>query len=177
MANNGLVSIDKAFEWLAVLETVLAGVTLGYGAWLTTPEKNLTFMSDTLFVLSFPIALAALLWFFRYLTVGNFRKSVLSMYSWSFLTTIFLVNVIMLLAFVLFGNQVNLLLASIAAIFIAEIIGAVFPYKKIIEINAESCVENPNINDVRFSLGLFFISGLFASALLIILPYAILPVR
>ena len=172
------LSIDKAFEWLLIL-AVLVGIILGYAAWFTTPAKNLAFMSDTLFTLVFPLVLVDLLWFSRYFTVADKTRSVLSMLSWSFLITSFLVDIVFLSAFVFFGLKADYLFISIVAVGVAISIGVSFPYRKIIEESTHLYV-NKSLDHIEYwrqrkkaksSLTIFFIEGLIIDSLLIILPF------
>jgi hypothetical protein len=164
------MSIDKAFEWLVLLMTVLLGILFTFLTWVTKPEMNLDVTAKFMFSLTMPLILAICTWLWHLMTLSEGRKISLRLSSWGILSMVFAYYVMLFFTFVAFGVTRQFTLIAAVALSSGSAIVSLFPSKRILRAYRAMTPGNEFWNRWHAPVGAYLFGVCFA-AILILMPF------
>jgi len=163
-------SIDKAFEWLVLLMTVLIGILFTFLTWVTKPEISLDLTAKFMFSLTMPLVVAISIWLWHLMTLSEGLRISLCLSSWGILSMVFSYYIMLFFTFVAFGVTLQFTLMAAAALLSGSTIVTLFPSKRILRAYRAMTPENEFWNRQHAPVRAYLL-GAFLAAILILTPF------
>lgn len=174
---TNLESVEKAFDWLVLLVTILNGVIFAYWKWLTSQSTItldvLTFTARLMFSLIVPLVVLLFPVLWQNLTSNVEHKIALRMFSWGALIFIFAYYVLLFLSLELVsltrGFVVAYVISSVGSIVVIVLFQ--FPFRKIVALYKESTPNSKYWKKREIVTWVPYIVGLVLTGLIILLSF------
>ena len=170
-AEKILESLDKAFEWLVVLLTVLIAIIFQFLTWGIDPKQGTAFITRIMVTLVIPLTVSIMGWLWQAITLNRERKIFLKLFSWSSLSIVFLYYLELFAVLVMLGAipefpQNRDILIAIVLLFVAF-----FPHSQILKTYRAATLNLHFWEKGRFHIWTPHLAGVVIVGLSLLIPY------
>jgi hypothetical protein len=159
-------SVDKAFEWLVLVQTVLISIIFQVLTWITKPEINYKVIAQLMFSLTMPLVVLIITWFGQLIT----SKIFLRLFSWGMLAMVFSYYTLLFFVLVFLGITTEFSLVVIGSFIVVSAVVVFFPSKRILRIYRTAAAPDNKFWKKHADI-IWYIMGLIIASILILVPF------
>jgi len=164
-------SINKAFEWLVLVQTVLLSVIFQVLIWIMKPETNYKLTAQLMFSLTMPLIVSIITWFGQLITSKTRRQIVLRLLSWSILAMVFSYYIMMFFVLVVLGITREFSIVVAGSLLAGSLVVAFFPSKRILSTYKTATADNEFWKRRAVAIWSPYIMGTSIAGILILVPF------
>jgi uncharacterized integral membrane protein len=164
-------SINKAFEWLVLVLTVLLSVIFQVLTWILKPETNYKLTAQLMFSLTMPLIVSIITWFGQLITSKTRRQIFLRLLSWGILAIVLSYYIMMFLVLVVLGMTKEFSILVAVPLLVGSIVVALFPSRKILSTYKTATADNEFWKRREAAIWSPYLMGISIAGILILVPF------